>query len=87
MALLVGTFIFIIHIAVIPSFHRKPVTGRESMIGVQCRVVKPCTPLGVVFVNGECWNAQSVDDNLDVDERVKIVGLEGLTLKVKRESP
>ena len=87
MALLVGTFIFLIHIAVIPSFHRKPVTGRESMIGIQGRVVKPITPIGVIFVNGEYWNAESVDDNIEVDENVKIVGLEGLTLKVKHESP
>ena len=29
----VGIFAFMIHIAVIPSFHKKRVTGREGMIG------------------------------------------------------
>ena len=84
-ALLVGIFVFIIHLAVIPIFHRKPVTGREGMIGVLGRVVKPLTPMGVILVDGEHWKAKSVDDNIEVDENVEIVGLEGLTLEVKRE--
>jgi len=80
-----GIFVFIIHIAVIPSFRRKIVTGREGMIGVQGRVVEPLTPIGVIFVKGEYWNAKSVDDNIEVDENVEIVGLDRLTLKVQRK--
>ena len=84
-AILVGTLVIIIHIAVIPSFHRKQITGREGMIGAQGRVVKPLTPVGAITVKGEYWRAKSVDDNIAADENVEIVGLEGLTLKVKRE--
>ncbi len=80
-----GIFVFIIHIAVITSFRRKKVTGREGMIGVQGRVVEPLTPIGVIFVEGEYWNAKSVDDNIEVDENVEIVDLDGLTLKVQRK--
>ena len=82
-ALLLGTFIFIIHKAVIPSFHRRIVTGSEGMIGEQGRVVEPLTPVGTITINGEHWKAKSVDGNIEVDEDVEIVGLEGLTLKVK----
>ena len=83
--LLLGTVIFITHKAVIPSFHRKIVTGPEGMIGGQGRVVEALTPVGAVVVDGERWRAKSVDDNIEVDENVEIVGLERLTLKVKRK--
>jgi len=85
MALLIGIFVFIIHIAVIPSFHRKQVTGREGMIGAQGTVVDPLTPVGTITLMGEYWRAKSLDGNIEVDENVEIVGLEGLTLKVKHE--
>jgi len=85
LAIIVGVFVFIIHVAVIRSFHRRQVTGREGMIGAQGRVVKPLTPVGAITVKGEYWRAKSVDDNIAADENVEIVGLEGLTLKVKRE--
>ena len=78
-------FVFVRHVAVIPSFHRKQVTGREGMIGEHGKVVKPLTPAGVVSIRGEYWNARSVDDDIDVDEDIEIVGIEGLTLTVKRE--
>ena len=84
-ALLLGTLVFITHKAVIPSFHWRPVSGSEGMIGAQGRVVKPLTPLGTIIVNGEYWRAKSVDDNIEVDENVEIAGLDGLTLEVKRK--
>ena len=78
-------FVFVRHVAVIPSFHRKQVTGREGMMGEHGKVVKPLTPSGVVKLKGEYWNAKSVDGNLEVDEDVEIIGIDGLILRVKRE--
>ena len=78
-------FVFIRHVAVIPSFHKKVVTGREGMVGEQGKVVKPLTPVGVITIKGEYWSAKSVDDSIEADENVEIVGLEGLTLRVKRK--
>ncbi|MFC1939365.1 NfeD family protein [Chloroflexota bacterium] len=86
MGLVLGTFVFIIHVAVIPSFHRRVVTGSEGMLGVQGRVVEVLNPVGVVIVKGERWRAVSVDDNIEADETVEIVGVERLTLKVKRKT-
>jgi membrane-bound ClpP family serine protease len=83
LALVVGAFVFVIHAAVIPSFHRKQVSGREGMVGAQGRVVEPLTPAGTIIVKGEYWKAESVSGNIEVDEDVEVVGLEGLTLKVK----
>jgi membrane protein implicated in regulation of membrane protease activity len=36
-----------------------------------------------VFVRGEYWNAEA-EDEIDVGEKVEIVGYEGLNLKVRR---
>ena len=82
--LIAGIFIIVIHIAVIPSFRRKQVTGREGMLGLQVKAVEPLTPSGAIIVNGERWKAKSVDNNIDIDDDVEIVGIEGLTLKVRR---
>ena len=49
-------FVFIRHITVIPSFHRKVVTGREGMIGGQGKVMKSLTPVGVIIIEGEYWS-------------------------------
>ena len=78
-------FVFVRHVAVIPSFHRKQVTGREGMIGEQGKVVEPLTPVGVITIKGEYWSAKSVDESIEADENVEIVGLEGLTLMIKRK--
>ena len=83
--LLVGGLIFGIHMAVIPTFHRRPVTGSEAMIGAEGTVVEPLAPVGAIIVNGECWKAKSVAGNMAVDEDVEIVGRDGLTLRVKRK--
>jgi len=84
-AILAGTLIFVIHKAVIPDFRRKPVTGREGMIGTQGRVVKTLSPIGTIIVGGEYWRAKSVNGSIEVGENVEIVGLDGLTLKVKHK--
>ena len=83
--IIVGITVFIIHIAVIPSFHRKQVTGREGMLGAQGRVVEPLTQVGAIKFKGEYWRAESIDDNIGVDENVEVVRLDGLTLKVKKK--
>ena len=84
-ALIAGALIFVIHFAVIPSFHKKQVTGQEGMIGQQGSVVEPLSPWGTVMVNGERWKAKPVDNGkIEVDEEIEIVRIEGLTLKVRR---
>ena len=85
LALLVGALAFLIHIAVIPSFRKRPVTGTEGMIGAEGNVVELLNPFGAITVKGEYWRALSVEDTIAIDEKVEIVGLEGLTVKVKRK--
>jgi len=82
-ALLLGTFAFITHKVIIPSFHKKKVTGSEGMIGLEGEVVEPLTPVGVIRVGGEYWKARSVDENIEVGEEVEILGLDRLMLTVR----
>ena len=82
-ALALGTFAFITHKVIIPSFHKKQVTGSEGMIGLEGEVIEPLTPVGVIRVGGEYWKAKSVGENIAVGEEVEILGLNGLTLTVK----
>ncbi len=82
--LLIGTLVFIVHKAIIPSFHKKIVTGPEGMIGKQGTVIKELTPFGTVAVGSEHWRAKSVDDHIKTNEYVEIIGLDRLTLEVKR---
>ena len=84
-ALILGGLIFVIHVAVIPSFHRKKVTGKEGMIGTQGRVIEPLIPTGTILIEGERWKTKSINGNIEIDEEVEVVELERLILKVKRK--
>jgi membrane-bound serine protease (ClpP class) len=61
--------------------------GRETMLG---KVVPALSPIdagsGHVFIEGELWRAVS-DVNIEKDQPVEVVGIEGLTLKVKPGTP
>ncbi|MDH7502296.1 MAG: nodulation protein NfeD [Verrucomicrobiota bacterium] len=57
--------------------------GKETMIGKTAPAIAPIGPNGgTVFVEGEYWNAVS-DQSIEAGQAVEIVGIEGLTLKVK----
>lgn len=78
--------VFLLHLAIMPMFHKKPVTGIESMIGMKCKVVDPLSPSGMVSLKGEYWRADSIKGEVAAGEQVEIVDSDGLTLKVRRTS-
>ena len=82
-ALLLGALVFITHKVIIPSFHKKKITGSEGMIGLTGEVVEPLTPVGVIRVGDEYWKAKSVGENIKAGEEVEILSLNGLTLMVR----
>ena len=85
-ALLLGTLVFITHKVILPSFHRKKVTGSEGLIGLGGEVIEPLTPVGVIRVEGEYWRAKSITVNIAAGEEVEILGLDRLMLTVKRKN-
>jgi membrane-bound serine protease (ClpP class) len=64
----------------------RPQTGAEAMIGQTAEVVAPCRPTGQVRVQGELWEAYCAE-GADAGERVRIEGLDGLTLIVVPSVP
>lgn len=60
--------------------------GRETMLGKTAPALDPIGPQGgKVFVEGEYWNAVS-DAPIEAGQVVEIIGIDGLTLKVKPRS-
>ncbi len=78
-----GIFVFAIS-AGIRAQMRKPATGFEGLIGQVGVVRTPVDPDGQVFVRGEIWRAVSDGGRIGEGERVRIVGVDGLTLRVTR---
>ena len=58
-------------------------TGSEGMLGEQADVIERCAPRGRVRIRGEIW-AADCPDGADVGERVSVVAVDRLLLKVKR---
>lgn len=67
---------------------RKTTTGGEGLIGelgVALSKITPSLP-GQVSLHGEIWNAETDEDKIDNGMNVKVVGINGLKLTVKRNS-
>jgi membrane-bound serine protease (ClpP class) len=84
-ALVMVSFVFIMHKAVIPSLRRRRVTGAEGMIGMAGKVTEPCRPKGRVKIKDEYWQARSVEGDLDIGENIVVVGIDRLVLEVRRK--
>jgi membrane-bound serine protease (ClpP class) len=68
------------------SQRRAAKVGVETLIGREVEVRRACHPRGEVRVRGEIWQARC-DQGANVGDRVRIVGLDGLTLVVEPVLP
>lgn len=66
--------------------NRVVVSGREQLIGSQGEALEAFADLGRVRVMGEDWQART-RGALSAGQRIKVVGIEGLTLVVEPQSP
>ena len=67
------------------SRRRRPRAGAEALVDARAEVVAACRPLGSVRIQGELWRAHCAD-GADPGERVRVIGRDGLTLLVRRET-
>lgn len=67
----------------IKSMHAPVTTGKESLIHATGVVEHVADGVPSVFVRGEHWAARTTDGELAPGDRVEIVSLDGLTLRVK----
>ncbi|HUL28901.1 MAG TPA: nodulation protein NfeD [Thermodesulfobacteriota bacterium] len=77
-----GFFIFAVTRAVNARL-KKPTTGMEGLIGEVGIVSVPISPEGKVSIHGEFWNATS-DQHLEKGEKVRVIGVINLKLKVEK---
>lgn len=72
--------------AVVRARMRKPVTGREFIVGRPGRAITPLSPEGMVLVDGERWSATTVDGQpLEPGEDVVVTRIDGLLLTVSKK--
>jgi membrane-bound serine protease (ClpP class) len=77
-------FFFVIIAFAIKALRQKPQTGSESVIGkVGVAIEDFQKGEGRIMILGEIWFAQSNDIILK-DDKVEVIGIEGLTLKVRK---
>jgi membrane-bound serine protease (ClpP class) len=84
----VGTlsaFMLIVGYLVVKSQRRKPTLGLEGLLGEIGEAKTDLNPTGKVFVHGEYWNAQG-DEEIRVGEKVEVVAVDRMCLKVRRVS-
>lgn len=80
-ALLVLFFLFIVS-SVIRARLRRTITGKEGIIGAVGTVRRALDPEGMIFVDGELWQASSPVSPVAIGTRVRVVGIDGLRLTV-----
>ena len=78
-----GSFVLAVSYLVFRSQKEKPALGVEGLIGEVGVVREKLNPTGRIFVHGETWRAEA-DNEINVGEKVEVVGVEGMVLKVRR---
>jgi membrane-bound serine protease (ClpP class) len=74
-------FIFVVN-SVVRSRRRRVVAGREAMIGKIGQARSDLNPMGTIYIRGELWKAISEEGLVTEGEKVEVIGIEGLTLRV-----
>jgi membrane-bound serine protease (ClpP class) len=82
-SLIAATMAFLLFMVV--TLHRRtPVTGVQGMLQESGIAQTAIHGKGSVFIHGELWNATS-DQPIEKGERVRIVSVDGLTLRVTKQ--
>jgi membrane-bound serine protease (ClpP class) len=82
---IVTSVLFVLTFRMVYKAHRKrPVTGREGLIGLHGKALSKTGPAGgSVMVHGEIWSAWS-EEPVDVGEKIVVEAVNGLHLKVRK---
>ena len=89
-AILLGLMFAAIGGFALAALRRKPVTGREGMVGMIGTVRQTLDPDGMIYIDGALWQATANSDDPDstptIHERVPVTvtGIDGLRLFVRR---
>ena len=81
--LLVGGFFVVVAGLAFRAYQRKPKGGTDGLLGEIGVVRELIEPEGLIFVHGEYWRAMAAE-RIDPGEKVEVIGVDGLILKVKK---
>ena len=79
-------FLFVIGLG-LRAQRRKVVTGIEGLIGAKGEALDTLDPVGTVRVQGETWNAESVQGNISKGENIRVQAMKNLKLYVEKIIP
>ena len=68
----------------IRALRRKATTGKEGLVGEIGIAQDDLNPSGMVLVSGELWSAESITGEIKKDEKVKVVEVKGMSIKVEK---
>jgi membrane-bound serine protease (ClpP class) len=86
-ALVTGAFFLFVVTKAVAAQRRPSATGREALVGAVAQVREPLDPSGMVWVQGELWQARSEAGPIPAGATVRVVAVEGLRLLVEPVSP
>jgi membrane-bound serine protease (ClpP class) len=78
-----GLFLFVIT-AGVRALSRRQLLGPSGLVGQTATVKERLAPEGQVFVHGEIWRAVAEGEPVEAGARVRVVAVDGLTLKVAK---
>lgn len=79
-----GSFFFFAVVKVLQARRYKPATGKENIVGRVAVTRSDLSPDGVIFVEGELWQATSDNGSIPSGQQVRVVAANGLRLTVHK---
>ena len=80
-----GVFVFALG-AGVRALYGRQLLGPSGLVGRRGTVRERLAPEGQMRVRGELWRAVAEDEALEVGAAVRVVGVDGLTLRVKADA-
>jgi len=77
-------FVFVVG-AIIRSQRRRPVSGKEGLVGQVAVAQTALDPKGMVMVEGERWTAKTDGDRIEPGEEAVVTKVDGLKLRVTKK--
>jgi membrane protein implicated in regulation of membrane protease activity len=75
-----------VYAVMMKAMHAPIAVGSETLLHAIGTVPRVEGPRVSIFLHGELWSAQSVDDPLAVGDRVEVVGRDGPQLRVHKRA-